>query len=151
MRSACMVALAHVLCCAVGCGQPATKPLPPNAERLDSARAAAYKVEKDDVRIAENSRPNHDDRTVVAVLRRPMTRAQLRAIVRELASSAKTPNVDLYANESALEACGRNRYRVLRGETDPADSQACFDGTALRMEQAEPWAIYWGAAAPIGE
>ena|SRR5688572_18166291 len=148
MRSARILSLAHALCCVIGCGQPAAKPLPPNAERLDTARAAAYRVEKDDVRVAEKNRPNQDDRTVIAVQRRPLSRVQLRAVARELAGSAKTPNVELYANDSAREACGRNRYRALRGETDPADSQLCFDGTVLRMEQAEPWVIYWGAAAP---
>lgn len=148
MRSRGALSLVGALWCVLGCGQAATKPLPANAERLDRSHAAAYKVAKDDFRIAEQNRSQHDDRSVVAVQRRPLTREQLRAVVRELAGSAKTPNVELYANDGALAACVRNNFRVLRGDTDQADSRVCFDGTVLRMDQAEPWVIYWGAAAP---
>lgn len=143
-----LVAAASIV---VGCPQSPPKATNPNAEAMDSSRPGNYSIQGDELKVVLHEKKGRDDVVVIAIQQRRLNRNELRALLNNLLGRAKTPTIDVYANQEAYGSCVRDQYGVVRGQANPADSLACSRGTVLRMDRAEPRVIYWGAAAPSSE
>jgi hypothetical protein len=146
MRGTVLIAALFML----DCSQPSPKRLAENAELLDAAKPSTY-VFRDELKVALHERRGRDDVAIVAVQQRPLTRDLVRTWVKRQVGGAKRPTVDIYASQEAYAACVRERFRAVRGPSDPADSLKCESGTVIWMDETELRVLYWGKGAPPPE
>ncbi len=141
------LAIALVLSfCFAGCRRQPAVPLDPNAEYLEEGQGAAGR--ENVLEFLRHERRGTDRVTVRAILRRSLSRSELRALVRGLVGSAKHPNVTLFQDDESASACAEEDFAALRGAGDPKRARRCSEGTVLWMNETENRLLHWGQAAP---